>query len=269
MQDKAHNETDKIIAQLEKQIQQEYQKAYTQIRKEMADVFAKMQLTGDFKERFELSMKYDRLTKLSERCSEIIRNASVNATRIINKTEPNVYALNYNELANELNIPVLPKSVIKKVVEEEINPYTKIAEMKLKNIDSIIGNFETAILDGFKNGEGTTKIARRIKNLLEINTRDAQRIARTESTRIENQARNDVGRVGKEKYGLNIWKRWVATKDERTRDDHLEMDGVEVPFDEPFIMPDGSELMFPGASGGEPSQVINCRCTFIEFIKED
>lgn len=271
MMDKAHNQTDNIIVELEKQIQKEYQKAYTQIRKEMAEVFAKMQLTGDFKKRFELSMKYDRLSKLSERCSEIIRTASINATKLINTTEPNVYLLNYNDIAKQLNIPTLPKSLVKKVLDNEINPYTKIAEMKLKNFDSIIGNFETAILDGFKNGEGTTKIAKRIKGLLEINTRDAQRIARTESTRIENQARNDVGRVGKEKYGLNIWKRWIATKDNRTRDEHLEVDRLEVPFDEPFIMPNGDQLMFPGDTslGADASNTINCRCTFIEFVKED
>lgn len=270
MQDRAHSQTDKIIAQLEKQIQQEYQKAYTEVRKEMATTLAKMQLAGDFKERFDLSMKYDRLTKLSERCSKIIRTAGVNATRIINQTEPNVYALNYNEIAGKLDVPVLPKSLVKKVVEGEINPYSKIAEMKLKNVDSIIGNFETALLNGFANGEGTTKIARRLKNLLETNTRDAQRIARTESTRIENQARNDVGNVGKEKYGLNIWKRWIATKDERTRDEHLQMDGVEVPFDEPFVLPNGDKMMFPGdiSFGADASNTINCRCTIVEFVKE-
>ena len=67
-----------------------------------------------------------------------------------------------------------------------------------------------------------------------------------------------------------MWKRWVATMDSRTREDHLAMDGVEVPQDEPFVLPDGSKMMFPGdiSMGADVSQVVNCRCTMIEFIKK-
>lgn len=268
--DKTHNETDKILKSIEKAIKEEYQKAYTEIRKQMADIISKMQLTGDFQERFNLSMKYDRLNSLSKRCSEIIKNASKQAIKTINDNTGEIYKINYNYMANEFNFPVLSKKISEKIVKGEVNPYTKIAEMKLKNIDSIITKFETEMLNGFANGEGVQKLTKRIKNVLEINTKDSQRIARTESTRIENQARNDVGSIGKEKYGLNMWKRWVATGDERTRDDHLEMDGVEVPEDEPFILPDGSEVMFPGDSslGADASEIINCRCTVVYFVKD-
>jgi hypothetical protein len=52
-------------------------------------------------------------------------------------------------------------------------------------------------------------------------------------------------------------KRWVATQDERTREAHREMDGVEVPYDEPWIVPDAGPQMYPG--DGE----YNCRCTAV------
>jgi len=66
-----------------------------------------------------------------------------------------------------------------------------------------------------------------------------------------------------------MWKRWVSTTDGRVREDHLAMNGVEVPQDEPFVLPDGSKMMFPAdiSLGADVSQVVNCRCTMIEFIK--
>lgn len=69
-----------------------------------------------------------------------------------------------------------------------------------------------------------------------------------------------------------VKKRWVSGP-YRTgrREDHQEMNGVEVPYDEPFKMPSGNLLMFPGDSGGPPEDVINCGCTWIlapESIEE-
>lgn len=49
-------------------------------------------------------------------------------------------------------------------------------------------------------------------------------------------------------------KRWVTTLDGRERPSHAAMNGVEVPYDEPYITPDGYAEMYPGE--GE----YNCRC---------
>ncbi len=55
-------------------------------------------------------------------------------------------------------------------------------------------------------------------------------------------------------------KIWVAVADEKTRDDHLAADGMEVPIDQPFDI-GGESLMFPGDPSGSAEQTINCRCT--------
>lgn len=59
-----------------------------------------------------------------------------------------------------------------------------------------------------------------------------------------------------------IVRRWDATGDERTRDDHADMDGQRRGLDEPFTLPDGSQLMYPTDSslGAPPEQTIQCRC---------
>jgi len=58
-------------------------------------------------------------------------------------------------------------------------------------------------------------------------------------------------------------KVWQSTHDGRERDSHAEMDGVAVPFDEPFMLPDGSRVMHPCDSslGAAAAEIINCRCT--------
>lgn len=100
-------------------------------------------------------------------------------------------------------------------------------------------------------------------NLLKLR---GQTVARTETLNVMREARVestkqliDTGRVKKGQ----VKKIWDSTGDDgRTRDSHLEMEGVAVSIDEPFVLPDGSRLMYPGDSslGAPASETINCRC---------
>lgn len=85
----------------------------------------------------------------------------------------------------------------------------------------------------------------------------ATRIARTESTAAWNSgalaALAEEGRTH---------KKWLATKDRRTRDSHLEANGQVVPLSRPFRVGE-SLLMMPGDPSGPPYETINCRCTVI------
>lgn len=92
----------------------------------------------------------------------------------------------------------------------------------------------------------------------------ARRIARTEII----SASNAGSFFGAEATGLVFQKEWLSTADDRSREDHLAMSGVRVGKNDPFVMPDYSELQYPGDPAGEPHQVINCRCTQI-YITED
>jgi hypothetical protein len=62
-----------------------------------------------------------------------------------------------------------------------------------------------------------------------------------------------------------VKKIWRATGDDRTRDSHLALNGVEVGLDEPFISPlTGAQMMYPhDTSRGAPaSETIGCRCFY-------
>lgn len=94
----------------------------------------------------------------------------------------------------------------------------------------------------------------------------AEVIARTESITALRAGRDEGIRQAIEQGAINperLVRRWSATLDSRTRPDHMAMDGVEVEgMDTPFILPDGSRMMYPGDTslGASASQTIQCRC---------
>jgi SPP1 gp7 family putative phage head morphogenesis protein len=85
----------------------------------------------------------------------------------------------------------------------------------------------------------------------------AQMIARTETTRISNGVRLETASVAERETGRVMRKRWISSRDDRTRDTHLENDdGEYYPLD--YIWPTGS---------GVPDEP-NCRCV-LTFKADD
>lgn len=88
----------------------------------------------------------------------------------------------------------------------------------------------------------------------------ADMIARTEAITSLNHGQQALWEQAKTHGHLNpdvTFRQWIISQDEITCEAIcLPMDGVEVGLDEPFILPDGSETMVPGADAHP-----NCRCT--------
>ena len=88
---------------------------------------------------------------------------------------------------------------------------------------------------------------------------DAERIARTETAAVQSQASHTVW----SENGVQQ-KEWIAAGDDRTRDSHAEIDGEIVDMDEAF----SNGLQYPGDPGGDPGEVINCRCSFAPVVTD-
>ena len=262
------DKTDATLKALEKQIKATYTKAYQEMKKEMTDILSKIEVNPEMSlaQKMALMTKYDRLNTLSTQLANTAYNANTMAQKMINNEMVNVYDINYNGDAERLGFGLIDHTAIKKVLKQEENPFNMISSLRDK--EGIRNQMKGQLLSGLLNGESMQKIARRLKDVSEKSLKDSIRIARTETTRVQNSAKMDIGKEG-QRLGFEMWKRWVATTDGRVREDHLAMNGVEVPQDSPFIMPNGDRLMFPGdiSLGASPESVINCRCTIIEFIK--
>lgn len=92
---------------------------------------------------------------------------------------------------------------------------------------------------------------------------DIQRIAETDATRIYNQGALDAV-VANDATG-SAMKRWQTMEDDRVRDTHSYLQGMEVPYDSDFYSYDGDHAPAPGLFA-LPENNINCRCV-VEVIR--
>jgi uncharacterized protein with gpF-like domain len=114
-------------------------------------------------------------------------------------------------------------------------------------------------------GESIPDIADRISVVLDATNTEqwawrAVTVARTETVGALNAGRTDAFGAVAEELGGPFEQMWLATLDNRTREDHREADGQTVGLGEPFIV-GGEPLAFPGDPSGSAANIINCRCS--------
>jgi SPP1 gp7 family putative phage head morphogenesis protein len=113
---------------------------------------------------------------------------------------------------------------------------------------------ERVIADGLEQGLGNVEIANNIRALYaEIPVWRADMIARTEATNANNEGLIE----GYKQSGIATHKEWVATLDDRTRDEHVALNGEVVRVDENF------------SNGEDYPNEVNCRCVIAPVFKED
>ena len=146
---------------------------------------------------------------------------------------------------------VLTDSKISKGLYESLGVDTK----KLKK--SISSEITRGIASGLSHNEIAKNIARTAKAPLGR----AKTIVRTESHRIQQEARYDAQKTAVKK-GANVVKQWNSTLDGDTRTSHRRLDGQIRELDEFFEM-DGKKAKYPGGFG-DPAEDCNCRCQLLQ-----
>lgn len=264
-----HNWTDQELKRLEKKIKNEYTTAYKSCKDEMIKIKAKIDaMTDDEQKKKLLWRQYDRLNNLCEQMADVLQDTTKTAKSFVEKSMQNIFRENYNADAERLGFSLIDNTAVKNILTGEVNPFTKLSWAGEADKKVIMRKLESSLTTSILRGDSIPNMAKELKNVAEGYLGDAIRIARTETTRVENSAHQSVGEHGK-KMGYDMWKRWVsAGNDGRTRDAHLQANGQEVPIDEPFKV-DGEYLMYPGdiSLGASAGNVINCRCVSVNFIK--
>lgn len=100
-------------------------------------------------------------------------------------------------------------------------------------------------------------------------------IGRTEMIEALNRSNWEAFTQAREQGAIKkVSKKWMSAGDDgRTRDSHLLMHGTTVPIEDPFVLDDGSQLMYPGDAtlGAAADQIINCRCEseyIVDFFED-
>jgi hypothetical protein len=127
-----------------------------------------------------------------------------------------------------------------------------------------VQRFRELMVAATARGEGIDQITREIvrEKLPGIARQRAETIARTEVISASNAAAHASYQASK----VVGKKKWLHTRDQRTRDTHR-YSGI-VPVKDPFVLPSGARLMFPGdgSLGAPVKELANCRCAIAPVV---
>ncbi|MDD4689062.1 MAG: phage minor head protein [Eubacteriales bacterium] len=144
--------------------------------------------------------------------------------------------------------------------------YGSLKDLLYTNKIQNLAKVQQTITQGFIQGYSNKVMANNIQGIMNNFSYQAERIARTESARTA-----DIGArmatLDAEAQGVDIKRQWYATRDGKTRDAHITLDGQRVKPDEPFVYA-GMESMGIG-QWPEIGLNANCRCAILDIVNDE
>ncbi|MCG2339277.1 minor capsid protein [Staphylococcus epidermidis] len=269
------NYIDKLVNQAEKEIEILFAKRLKEIKQIIANMYEKYDRDEPQVTWTEFN-KYNRLNKELNRIGQMLSQDYREVAKAIKQSQQNVYMEKYMmslflyEIASQtsMNFDIPTAQTIQTAIEQPIE-FIKLAPTLQKHRDDTLKRIRTHITQGIMSGEGYSKIAKALRDDLGMSKAQSVRVARTETGRALSQAGLDSATVAKDN-GLDMKKRWYATKDTRTRDTHRHLDGQTVGINENFhssgcVGP--APKLFVGVASAKEN--INCRCKLLYYIDED
>lgn len=277
----ALKQSDKTEKELQRRILATYSSALTTITKNLAEFRTKMEQVENgtikppafystpeavekWKQGFvtQLMRKY----KIQETIMEEINRAGAEASEQIRESMADVYMDNLGEAQTLIEAGAsragvnasfaMPKrEEVRVILDDSQGTFSKIAYHNLGQNETVRKRLQSELAQATVLGESQRKIMARIRNVTGQSMKQAKRVAQTERTRVQSQARwnaaQEAARQGVQTY--NEWRcRFV-----NSRDAHMERHGKRVLQGQTF--PD-SVMRYPGDPNGSAEEVINCHC---------
>lgn len=162
------------------------------------------------------------------------------------------------DLAGQINSSDIDQLLNVKIAEN-VALITSVKNEYVEDIGKIVR-------DNILNGERSTRLITEIKERGQVTEARAKLIARTETSKVNAQ----LGRLRAEALGSKTYV-WSTVIDERTRTDHVVMDGKLCRFDDPTVYSDDDGKTWKPRSqiGGVEilaGDIYNCRCTALPVV---
>lgn len=281
MADKARRLTDEKLAKMEKHLSA----VYSSVEKEIKDILIKksqpfheiadgllerVKTSNTDKERKKAEKEYISFIKKefvkSKDFKKVIEKLSVKfyetnkqSAEYINSQTPEIYQINYNSIGKSLQEDLVDYYFEDVSIEEilEYGNITKQTVSKEKDVKWNNKNFTKSILAGALLLLSVNQIVKRAsKNVSNKNKNGAITHVGDMVTDAASKGSLDSMYMAEASGYESIKKVWMTAGDNRVRESHRDLDGVEVALDDLF--PNG--LSRPRDPNGASSEIYNCRC---------
>lgn len=291
--DRGQRDTEALLKQAERKINQEYKKAMEEMEVELLDYFQRFEKKDETwrtwvengsrtKEEYEkwrigqmaVGRRWqDQINSLAKTLTE----ANTVANGIIRRYTPEMYADNYNYSTYEIekgasintSFNLINKEAVERLMTKDpevLPPPGKKTSREIAEGKAMRWNkqqLQSVMLQGLMQGDSIPKLATRLATTVGDRDRKASiRNARTMATGASNAGRVDAYKRAQSK-GVDMEQMWLATMDNRTRHSHRWLDREVRPVGEAFS--NGCE--YPGDPKGDPAEIYNCRCSLRGVVK--
>ena len=193
--------------------------------------------------------------------ADIIREFTCDVYDVTRKETIRILATECGEMGVNPSFATFNKKQIGVLVQKKQSPFSKLAYMNLGKNPAVRRRLQNEMAVALRLGESQQKIVKRIQAVTGQLTWQAKRVAQTERTRVQSQARFEAGAEAAA-LGVKVYHEW-STRMRNSRDTHIALNGKKAMQGEKFP---GSELRYPGDPNAPASETINCHCVLIPGV---
>lgn len=180
-----------------------------------------------------------------------------------------------NAAAAAIPFALYDKRQIGVILQKNQSPMSKLAYKNMGQNPVIRRSLQNALAQSILLGESQQKLLKRIQRITGQTVSQARRVAQTERTRVQSQARVQAGEEAREK-GVGVYHEWSCAFipphktrhgfSSGSRESHMDLDGKTALAGEAFHTIWGNELRYPGDPSAPAREVINCHCVLIPHV---
>lgn len=199
----------------------------------------------------------------------------VEAEKLIRGALADVYAVNKDFTIDQLtakagdiltraSFAMSNRREVEVLVRAGESPFSRIAYENMGQNPVIRRRLQDSLAMACVLGEGQQKIIKRIQAITGQSYNQAKRVAQTERTRVQSQARYETCQEASRK-GVVVIYEWSARMI-NTRESHAALNGKKVMDGKPFVTIWGNLLRYPGDPSAPAREVINCYCVLVPDV---
>ena len=216
-----------------------------------------------------------RQNQLIDGIMEELNAAGVEAAELIRSGMREIYEVNRDETVQQLTMRAGQAGIsvsfampdrrqIDVLMQQEESPFSRLAYDNLGQNPVARRRLQNELAMATILGESQQKIIQRIRRITGQTVAQARRVAQTERTRVQSQARWQAGEEAAAK-GVRVIYRWAARM-VRTRESHEDLDGKCILQGGVFRTITGAVLRYPGDPSAPAAEIINCHCVLVPDV---